>query len=431
MEKIIEPKILKGTRDFGPEAMIKRNFVMEKLKTFFKQFGFDQIETPVIEYAETIMGKYGEEGDRLTYTFKDRGGRQIALPYDLTVPFARFTAANWQDLPIPFKRYQISRVWRADKPQKGRLREFYQCDVDVIGTESLLAEAEISSMMYKVFSSLGFKKFTIRFNSRKVINAILNECGYKSEQYTSIIRIVDKLDKIGAEEVEKEILALDSDEMKAKKLMDYISMTGSNEEKVKKLDFPETKEIRDFLEYVKNYNIPEEYLMFDLKIARGLDYYTGIVFEVTVDEPKVGTICGGGRYDNLCGYFTDKKFSGTGVSFGFERIMIVMDEMGLLSGKKTNTDVLVTVFDKTTLGKSIEILNKLQDAGLNTELYIQEDKLGTQLKYANKKGAPYVIVCGPDEISKNVVVLKDMKTGDQKEMKLEKAVEELKRIITN
>jgi histidyl-tRNA synthetase len=426
MKKIIEPKILKGTRDFGPEAMIKRNFVMEKLKTIFKQFGFDQIETPVIEYAETILGKYGEEGDKLTYTFKDRGDRQIALPYDLTVPFARFTAANWQNLAIPFKRFQISRVWRADKPQKGRLREFYQCDVDVIGTESLLAEAEISSLMYKVFSSFGFKKFTIRFNSRKVINAILNQCGYKEEQHIDVIRVVDKFDKIGAEEVEKEILVLDKDNSKVEKLMKYISMTGTNKEKIKKCDFPEVKEVKEFLDYVKYYNIPEENLMFDLKIARGLDYYTGIVFEVTVDEPKVGTLCAGGRYANLCGYFCDKKFSGTGVSFGFERLMIVMDELGLLSVKKTNTDVLVTVFDKNSLGKSIEILNKLQAGGLNAELYIQEDRLGQQFKYADKKGVEYVVVCGPDEIKKDVVVLKDLKTGKQKEMTVSAVLEELK-----
>jgi len=405
--------------------MIKRNFVMQKLISIFKSFGFDQIETPVIEYASTILGKYGEEGDKLTYAFTDHGNRQIALPYDLTVPFARYFAKNWQELPIPFKRFQVNRVWRADKPQKGRLREFYQCDVDIIGTDSILADAEIAAVMYKVINALGFKKFIIRANNRKVINAILDKCGYTEDQFIPVIRVVDKLDKIGKAEVKKEILEVDSDEKKVDKLIEYIDMKGSNEEKVNKLGLKEAEEVREFLEYCKDYNIPEENLMFDLKIARGLDYYTGMVFELTVEEPKGGSLCGGGRYANLCGFFCDKEFSGTGVSFGFERIMVVMDELGMLSGQTTNTDVLVTVFDRKTLGKSIEVFNKLQDGGINAELYIEEDKLGKQFKFANKKGIDYVVVIGPEEIEKDVVVLKDMKSGDQKEMKVEAVVEEL------
>ena len=249
MKKNIEPKILKGTRDFGPQDMIKRNFVMQKLISIFKSFGFDQIETPVIEYAETIMGKYGEEGDKLTYAFTDHGNRQIALPYDLTVPFARYFAKNWQELPIPFKRFQVNRVWRADKPQKGRLREFYQCDVDIIGTDSILADAEIAAVMYKVIKALGFDKFIIRANNRKVINAILDKCGYTEDQHIPVIRVVDKLDKIGKAEVKKEILEVDNDEKKVDKLLEYIDMDGSNEDKVKKLGLKEAEEVREFLEY--------------------------------------------------------------------------------------------------------------------------------------------------------------------------------------
>ena len=295
---LITPEILKGTRDFLPKDMAKREYVMDKIRSVFVRFGYDTIETPAIEYTRTLLGNYGEEGSKLMYRFKDNGDRDIALRYDQTVPFARLVAANYQNLPMPFKRYQISRVWRADKPAKGRYREFYQCDIDVIGTASLLAEAEVAAVMFRVFEALGFPRFVIKFNSRRLMNSIMDDLGIEAGIQKNVIRSLDKLDKIGREGVKKEMMSF-LEEARCDLVFDVVLQEGTNAEKLKALSRYSTEEIQLFLEKAAAFGVPEGVLEFDVSLARGLDYYTGITFEAFLPDVAIGAVCAGGRYDDL------------------------------------------------------------------------------------------------------------------------------------
>ncbi len=424
---MIQPKILKGTRDFLPADMAKRNFVMDKIKSTFINFGYDTIETPVIEYAETLTGKYGEEGNKLMYRFQDNGGRDIALRYDQTVPFSRVIATHHQSLPMPFKRYQISRVWRADRPGKGRYREFYQCDIDIIGTQNLVAEAEVAKVTYEVFKRLGFKAFIIKYNSRRVLNTILENLGVPSENKVDVIRTIDKLDKIGKDGVTKELKQW-VEPNTIKMLLELITFSGSFEEKVARLKDCDTSEIETFQKLCQSMQIPEENLKFELSLARGLDYYTGINYEVDLPNVDIGSVAGGGRYDDLCSKFTKEKLSGVGIAFGFDRIVTAMEELEMLNDIGVNSKVLVTNFDESSLNESISILNELQTAGINAEIYFQPDKMGKQMKYANKKGIPLVVICGPEEVEKKVVKVKVMESGEEEEVRRESLVEFMKNI---
>ncbi|MBU1992942.1 histidine--tRNA ligase [Patescibacteria group bacterium] len=414
MKQLIEPKILKGTRDFLPQDMAKRNLVMDKIKSVFKKFGYDQIETPIICPAETILGKYGDEGEKLTYNFEMRGGTRIALPYDLTVPFARFFAVNFKNLPIPFKRYQIQRVWRAEKPQKGRLREFYQCDIDIIGSKSLICEAEVAKVIVEVFKALGFKDFKIKINSRRLINNVLKSFSVIEENFMDCIRIIDKLEKIGKENVVAELESLGI--QKAEKIIDFLTPEKTNEDTSKKLANFDLKEISEFMGYCKSLNIPEKYIEFDPSLARGLDYYTGITYEVVSKDTDFGTLCAGGRYDNLCSLFCEEDFSGVGVAFGFERIMLALEEMDKFGDVKSNSKALVTIFNEETKKDALKIYSDLIKADIGAEIYFQPDKLKKQFKFADKKGIQFVITRGPEEIKKNTVTIKSLQSGKQKEI---------------
>jgi len=406
----IEPTILKGTREYLPKEMAKRNLVMSNIRQIFERFGYDSIETPIINPAETILGKYGEEGDKLTYSFKDNGDRNIALPYDLTVPFARLVAANWSKLPIPFKRYQIQRVWRADKPQKGRQREFYQCDIDIIGTKSLICEAEVTKVITTLFSELGFSQFVIKLNSRRLLNSILNKFGI--EDATSAIRIIDKLAKIGKEATVEMLIEIGVE--KAEELMVLLMPENNNEETFKKLADFDTSELKEFFDLCEDMKVPLNRLQFDPSLARGLDYYTGISFEVYSDEAPFGALCAGGRYDDLCSMFCDQDFSGVGVAFGFARIMLGLEAMGKLDDVKLSSEVLVTIFDEAGVSDSLSIYSDLTDSGINSEVYFEPSKLVKQFKYANKKDIPFVVIIGPEEKAKGEVTIKNMNTGKQK-----------------
>lgn len=410
-EKIIEPKILKGTREFGPVDMAKRNFVMNKIQNIFKKFGYGALETPILCPAETILGKYGEEGDRLTYNFNQRG-TEIALPYDLTVPFARFVAANWRDLPMPFKRYQIQRVWRAEKPQKGRLREFYQCDVDIIGTKSLISEAEIAKVIVAVFKELGFKNFVIKINSRRFLNAVLEKFKIEESKKLNIIRIIDKLDKIGKEGVKKELEKENIENID--ELMAILNPEKTNTETLKKLSNYDLSEIKKFLEYCEAMGIEEKYLGFDPSLARGLDYYTGITYEVVSKDSDFGALCAGGRYDNLCGLFCEESFSGVGVAFGFERIMLALEESGAFNSIQTGSKVLITIFDENSKKDALNLYSELIQAGIDTEIYFEPAKLEKQFKFADKKNIQFVVMRGPKEIKEDTVAIKSMKSRKQK-----------------
>ena len=402
--KTIKPQILKGTRDFLPIDMAKRNLVMQQIRAIFARFGYDQIETPILNRAENILGKYGEEGSKLTYNFEDNGGRNIALPYDLTVPFARLVAANWQKLPIPFKRYQIQRVWRAEKPQKGRLREFYQCDIDVVGTRSLIAEAEVAKVMVTVFNELGFKDFTIKFNSRRLLNSVLEKMGVPQEKTTSTIQIIDKLAKIGPQKVISMLKAIG-----VKNGQEILET--SQPENLKDFDL---SEINQFLEYCKALKVPEQYLEFDPSLARGLDYYTGLSFEVYDKNCDFGALCAGGRYDNLCRLFCNEDFSGVGVAFGFDRIVLALEEMGKLENVRQNSQALVTIFDEASAVQALNLYQSLTADQVNCEIYFEPTKLSKQFKYADKKGIPFVLIQGPEELAADQVTVKNMKTGKQK-----------------
>lgn len=412
---MIEPKILKGTRDFGPADMAKRNFVKDTIRGIFESFGYDPIETPVIEYAETILGKYGEEGDKLTYSFKDNGDRDVALRYDQTVPFARYFAANHGALPQPFKRYEINRVWRADKPQKGRYREFYQCDVDIIGTDSILAELELVKIMVESLQALGFGEFVIKVNDRKLINSILEKLEISEELFIPVVRIIDKLDKIGLTNVVKEFVELGLSDLQVKKLEEVLSNAGD----LSGFKDYYTETLDELFTFVNGTPL-EQFVKFDMSLARGLDYYTGIIFEAIIPNTGLGSVAGGGRYANLCGSFSKQSFSGVGIALGFDRLVDAMEIMGLFKEVKTNSQVLVTIFNTEFSAKSVEIYDQLRSMGINTEIYFETDeKLGKQIKFADRKGIPFVVVIGPEELEKGIVQLKDMQSGESFDLSLE------------
>ena len=397
---LIQPP--KGFRDFLPEKSLQRNFLIEKLKTLFERFGFDPLETPTLEYAEVLLGKYGEEADKLIYIFEDKGGRKLGLRYDQTVPLAR-VVSQYQNLPKPFKRYQIQSVFRAENPQKGRFREFIQADIDIVGEENLLAEVEIIAASLKIFKELGFKKTKIFINDRKNFENLDKK----------VISAIDKLEKVGEEKVIEEIAktkAISCDEAKA--ILKQIKNKKPTEAILKLFSLLKTYDLKE-----------EEDFVFKPTLARGLDYYTGIIFEAVDDNYKGGSLGGGGRYDNLIGIFLENSIPACGFAFGFDRLLEAGNELNLFPKKSTATKVLVTIFSKNFTEKSIKVATVLREKNINTELFLNpEKKLDKQLKYADKKGIPYVLILGEEEAKKNVVKLKDLKTGKQQEVTLEQLI---------
>jgi histidyl-tRNA synthetase len=388
----ITPRTLKGFRDLLPPEAITKYFVIENIKKVFEKFGFDPLETPALEYAETLIGKYGEEADKLLYLFEDRGKRKVGLRYDQTVPLAR-VVAQYPTIPKPFKRYQIQPVWRAENPQKGRYREFIQCDIDIVGEENVFADAEIICCVLETVKQLKLKKTKMLINDRTIFTGIENK----------YIIVIDKLVKIGRENVIKELAQKGMKENDANKLL---------------INF-ETKRPTLMLEVL--FKILEERGLkngedfeFTPTLARGLEYYTGTIYELICEEYTAGSIGGGGRYDNLIGQFIGKNIPAVGFAFGFDRLIEAMKGLKLIPYKNTTTQVLVTVFSQDLIKKSNEITTFLRNNNINTDIILNPDlKLDKQLKYADKKGIPYVVIIGPEEIAKNSVKLKNMKTGEQ------------------
>lgn len=423
----IKPRIYKGTRDFLPEQMVRRNYVINIIKSVFEKFGFEPLETPTIEMWETLSGKYGEEGDRLTYRFTDRGDREVGLRYDLTVPLSR-VVAMYPQLPKPFKRYQIQPVWRADKPQKGRFREFYQCDIDTIGSESVLADAELLAVTSEILTRLNFSAFKIRINSRKVLTGIVEAAGVNPELAPEIFRAIDKLDKIGHDGVENLLKDLAIGDDAVQKILNILNISGENADRLEKartglansnIGMAGVAEIEKLIDLLRSFGIPRNNYLFDPCLARGLDYYTGPIFETIVEEPRIGSITGGGRYDNLIGMFGGNGFPATGSSIGLERIVTVMEELNMFPDwLGTTTEVLVTVFAEEFLPYSIHITNLLRDSGINTDLYSGSAKLRGQFGLANDKGIHFVVIAGPDEQEKQTVNIKDMINGKQESLPL-------------
>lgn len=410
---MIEPKTLKGFRDFLPKEARKRQYVIDILKSVFESYGFEPLETPVLEYEEILAGKYGEEGDRLMYKFADRGGRNVALRYDQTVPLARVVAQYGNELPMPFKRYQIQPVWRAENTQKGRFREFLQCDADIVGTQSLLADAEIISLVAKSLDKLGFSRFNILINDRKNFSVSTSKF-LSDEDFMSLVRAIDKLKKVGRDEVLEEIVRIGVLKEEAEKLLKDIEQRE------------ETGIIQEIKSNLGKMGVNDEKILYYPTLARGLDYYTGMIFEVEIEGYSAGSVCGGGRYDNLIGMFAGRSIPAVGFAFGFDRIIEAMDELNLFPTdiKNSTAKVLITVFSKDLLEKSLEISSRIREVpsgtslrsnNINTEVWLDPDtKLDKQIKYADKKGIQYVAIIGPDEVQNNTVTLKNLRSGEQK-----------------
>lgn len=408
---------LKGFRDFLPEEALKRKYVIDTITSVFQRFGFDPLETPALEYGEVLTGKYGEEADKLLYMFTDRGGRNIGLRYDQTVPLAR-VVAQYQDIPKPFKRYQIQPVWRAENTQKGRYREFLQCDADIIGDSySATSDAEILSLLYSVYAALGFKNITIVVNSRQILRKLINDSlstPPSEEVFLSIVRSIDKLDKIGEEGVKAEL--------EAKEIpLDAISYLFNRVKEWSNYSYKEVESLDGNLYYslqmaIEKFAIPAKALQFNPTLARGLDYYTGIIFEA-VDSSYPGSLGGGGRYDKLIGSFMGKDVTAVGFAIGFDRTLEVAEMNNLFTTPKTVTRVLVAYEDDedTIFPKALSTTAELRRENINTELYLNpKDKLEKQLKYADKKSIPYVII-----VSAEKYILKNMISGEQKEVSLD------------
>lgn len=411
---MIKPQTLKGFRDFLPSEARKRQYVISKLKTVFELFGFEPLETPTLEYEEILAGKYGEEGDKLMYRFEDNGKRRVAMRYDQTVPLSRVAAQYQNDLPNPFKRYQIQPVWRAENTQKGRFREFLQCDADIVGPSSPLADAEIIATAAKCIETLGFKNFKILVNDRENLKFAKDIEGITEEENLMIIRAVDKLKKIGKEGVLNELMKNGFSKETAAKVMQEVELRKP------------TLYLSQIFEALEQLGVSKNVVEFSPTLARGLDYYTGLIFEIEIENYTVGSVCGGGRYDNLIGMFAGRQIPAVGFALGFDRILEAMEEFKLYPNElnSSSTKVLVTIFSEELKQESLDICSQLRSNNINAEAYLGEIKeknpLEKQLKYANQKQIPYVIIIGPEEKEKKVVTLKNLETREQKEMAIEK-----------
>jgi len=435
------PQVPRGMRDFTPQDMCNRTFIIEKIKSVFLRYGYEPIETPALEYWETLSGKYGEEGERLIYRLTDRGGRELGLRYDLTVPLARFVT-NHPEIPRPFKRYQIQPVWRADKPQKGRYREFYQCDFDIVGVFDLSADAEIVAVLYDCLVAIGFNKFKIRLNSRKLIRALVEQLGLPLDSELPLARAIDKFERDGFDGVIAELKNQNLTDEKVSILKRFLSLQGMDFDEVFKSaktvleNAPSASEgiseLKQLTKYLVRYDINFERIFLDLSLARGLDYYTGPIFEATVEGAGIGSVSGGGRYDGLLGIFSGQKIPATGASIGLDRIVTALESLYPETGQKSFIDVLVTRFSDETEDYSYKIASLLRKGGFSVDLYlgdISKKGLRGQLGYAQEKAIPFVIIAGPEEMAQEQVKLKIMKSGEQTNISVDSLPSRLKEIM--
>ncbi len=445
-----KPSVPKGTRDFGPEQMGKRTYILDTIKTVFQTFGFQPLETPSIEELSTLQGKYGEEGDKLLYRIRSNKNLKelvkskmpkehfesleraypgwiprasdLGLRYDLTVPFARYVVMNQHEITFPFRRYQVQPVWRADRPQKGRYREFYQCDADVVGTDSLICEAEIIMMLEEVFSQLKLGDYTIKINDRRLLHGLVEVLGAQGKE-TDLLVAIDKLDKIGEEKVLDELRERGFEEAAITKIRPLLRLSGSNEEQLATLSDlladstvgqAGITALREVMTLAQSLGSSLEHLTFDITLARGLSYYTGAIFEVKANQGSLtSSISGGGRYDNLTGVFGLPGVSGVGISFGVDRIYDVLDELNLFPEKSTvGTQVLFINFDRETERQVLPLVSQVRQAGIAAELYPEPVKLKKQFTYADKKNIPYAVVIGTNELASEQYSLKNLRTGD-------------------
>jgi histidyl-tRNA synthetase len=424
-------------RDILPQQMIHRRYVMDIIREVFERFGYEPLSTPSVELHETLTGKYGPDAERMIYDVSRKGGKEkLALRFDLSVPLSR-VVAMYPDLQRPFKRYQISPVWRGERPGKGRYREFYQCDVDTVGTSSMLADAELLNITHDILTRLGFQEFVMKTNNRKILTGIGQFAGVPEDLLGGLYRSIDKLEKIGLEGVREELKSNQIPEDVIEKLLELLQISGDNEAVLKELEkqlaeyaiaLEGIRELREMLSYLHDMGVPAERCQIDFSMVRGLDYYTGPIYETVVEEPRVGSICGGGRYDELIGTFGGRSHPATGISFGIERIIDVMEELHMFPPEvgMTTTQVLVTVFGEDQLHASIQVSENLRDGGLNTELYFERDPLGHQIRYALKKGIPFVIIVGPDEAAAGQVTIRNLPLNEQRTVTRETMIAQVK-----
>ena len=435
----VAPRTLSGFMELLPADQIKMEKMMETLRKSYSVYGFAPLDTPVIESAEVLLAKGGGETEKQIYRF-NKGDSDLALRFDLTVPLAKFVAANYGSLTFPFRRYQIGKVYRGERAQRGRFREFYQADIDIIGDGKLdiINEVEIPAIIYRTFTALGLRGFKIKVNNRKLLNGFYSLAGM-SEKAGDIMRTVDKLDKIGANKVRQ--LLMDELHMfshKADDVMDFMAISGTNAEVIAGLEryrgmdalFDEgLEELKTVTRYLADFGVPEENFAIDLSIARGLDYYTGTVYETEMTaHPEIGSVCSGGRYDDLAGYYTDKKLPGVGISIGLTRLFYVLNEQGMLSDETVSApaDALVIPMAEE-LGYAIAAATALRDAGIRTQLYCEQKKFKAKMSYADKLGIPYVILIGEDEIAENIVAVKNMQSGRQEKLSFSDAAALIKK----
>ena len=420
-----EPRTLAGFMELMPNEQILFEQIKQKIEKTYQKFGFLPLDTPILELSEVLLAKAGGETEKQIYRF-EKGDTDISMRFDLTVPLAKYVAKNYGNLSFPFRRYQIGKVYRGERTQKGRFREFYQCDIDIIGDGelSVINDAELPSVIYNTFKELGFDDFTIRINNRKILNGLFESLNQK-ENATEILRIIDKIEKIGKEAVIEELEKIEIPSDAINKIMDFIEIEGTTDEKLQKLNELNIKneefetgldELTQVVKYVRIFGIPEANFKVDLTIARGLDYYTGTVYETFLNQYReLGSVCSGGRYENLAEYYTDKQLPGVGISIGLTRLFYKLNELQLIKAEKKSIAEVLVVPMVQDLTVPIQIATDLRKKGISTEVYLNDKKLKAKMKYADKLEIPYVIVVGEDEINSGIVKIKNMKTGEEKE----------------
>lgn len=437
MSEQIEPRILQGMMELLPQDQIAFNKMYDKIRSVYERFGFLPIDTPALEYSDVLLAKAGGETEKQIYRF-NKGDADIALRFDLTVPLARYVAMHQNDLAFPFKRYHMSKVYRGERPQKHRFREFYQCDIDVIGNGELdlIYDAELPAVIYNIFTELDIGKFTIRINNRKILGGFFDHLGF-SDKITDILRIIDKIDKIGPDAVNKELKELGCSDDIAEKIMQFIKIDGSNDDIISALEdlgctsetfITGVNEMKTVVSYIREFGVPDDNFKIDLTIARGLDYYTGTVYETRLDDlPSLGSVCGGGRYENLTGYYTDQKLPGVGISIGLTRLFSQLKEIGVIKDEKRSIiDALIIPMDKTAISSAINAAKHLRKAGIATDVYYLEKGMKPKMKYADRIGVPYVAIIGENEIIENKLMLKSMRGNGQNAVSYDEAISIIK-----
>jgi len=436
MEKV-QPKTLSGFMELLPNEQVLFNQMVDRIRGSYEKFGFLPIDTPVIEASEVLLAKAGGETEKQLYTFT-KGDSNLTLRFDLTVPLAKYVAEYYNQITFPFRRYQIGKVYRGERAQRGRFREFYQCDIDIIGDGELniINDAEIPAIMYETFKSLGLENFSIHINNRKILNGLFEAANVK-EKSVDIMRTIDKIEKIGKDTV----VAIFKDDYNMEEqsidtIVNFIEISGTTDEKLEKLQnlgienelyIKGVEELKEVVKHIRLFNVPDESFEIDLSIARGLDYYTGTVYETFLNDYKsIGSICSGGRYNDLAGYYTDRELPGVGMSIGLTRLFFILNDIGLIkTDKKSISDVLVVSMVED-LSKSIEVANMLRNAGINTEIYFDNKKIKAKFKYADKLNIPYVIVIGEDEIKSGMLTIKNMQEGTQEQLEIGQIINKLK-----